>query len=56
MTARHLTAATDPRTGDASYGALAYAAGTLVQVGTRSTPYVRTLDLAAHVDPGARRR
>lgn len=47
---------TAPRTGHASFGALAYAAGTLVQVGTTSTPYVSTLGLATGADLGGRSR
>lgn len=42
--------------GGASFGALAYAAGTLVQIGTRSTPYVRSLDLPTGSDLGGRSR
>lgn len=45
-----------PPFGDASFDALVYAAGTLIQVGTRTTPYVRTLDLASRPDLGARSR
>lgn len=50
MTTRLSALTTTPHVGDAHYGALAYAAGTLIQVGTRTTPYVSTLDLAARVD------
>lgn len=45
-----------PPSGDDSFDALVYAAGTLIQVGTRATPYVRTLDLASRPDLGARSR
>lgn len=44
------------RADGASFGALAYAAGTLIQVGTTSTPYVSTLGLAAGADLGGRSR
>ena len=47
---------TPPHIGHLSYGALAYAAGTLIQVGTTSTPYVRTLDIAAGATLGGRSR
>jgi hypothetical protein len=44
------------RADGASFGALAYAAGTLIQVGTTSTPYVSTLGLATGADLGGRSR
>lgn len=50
------SAADHSQAGGASFGALAYAAGILVQVGTRSTPYVRTLDLPTGTDLGSRSR
>jgi len=46
----------DPRPGDAAFAALAYAAETLIQVGTRATPYVSTLDLASRTDLRTRSR
>lgn len=49
-------AADRSHSGGASFGALAYAAGTLVQIGTRSTPYVRSLDLPTGSDLGGRSR
>ncbi|WP_448719631.1 hypothetical protein [Microbacterium natoriense] len=49
-------AADRSQAGGASFGALAYAAGTLVQIGTRPTPYVRTLDLPTGTDLGSRSR
>lgn len=50
------SAADRSQAGGASFGALAYAAGTLVQIGTRPTPYVRTLDLPTETDLGGRSR
>ncbi|WP_045257674.1 hypothetical protein [Microbacterium hydrocarbonoxydans] len=50
------SAADRSHSGGASFGALAYAAGTLVQIGTRSTPYVRSLDLPTGSDLGGRSR
>ena len=41
------TASPAPPLPRVSFGALSLAAGTLVQVGTSATPYVRTMDLAA---------
>lgn len=49
-----LAAAAAPRTPVTSYGALAWAAGTLIQVGTRTTPFVSTLDIATQIDVGRR--